>query len=259
MHTDSWFYRFLKAWPGGFFTLLGLPAALAERYTFDSVELKKTGWRIDGILRPREKADPFYVIEIQAYGLPSFYANLFSKVFGFLELNDPRQDWRAVAIFLERGFEPAETTPYDDLLNSARVRRIYLDELPPQNDPPLALGIWQLISAPEERVRRLLPKLLHKARNELPDRVLSGQLIQLVAEILVKRFVNLGKEEVGRMLQLHDIRESRAVKEVCEETRRQTKEEIARKLLAEGMAPATIAKVAGLALKEVRRLASAKQ
>lgn len=93
----------------------------------------------------------------------------------------------------------------------------------------------------------------------MPDRVLSGQVIQLVAEMLVKRFVNLSKKEISRMLQLHDIRDSRAVKEVCEETRRQTKEEIARKLLAEGMAPATIAKVAGLALKEVRRLASAKQ
>ena len=73
VHTDSWFYRFLKAWPAGFFTLLGLPAALAERYAFDSVELKKTGWRIDGVLRPKHEADPFYLIEIQAYGLATFW------------------------------------------------------------------------------------------------------------------------------------------------------------------------------------------
>src|SRR5689334_20828717 len=89
MHTDSWFYRFLKAWPGGLFALLGLPASLAKRYTFDSVELKKTGWRIDGVLRRKANTDPFYVIEFQAYRLPTFYANVFNKVFGYLELNDP--------------------------------------------------------------------------------------------------------------------------------------------------------------------------
>jgi predicted transposase/invertase (TIGR01784 family) len=260
MHTDSWFYRFLKTWPGGFFTLLGLPASLAERYTFDAVELKKSGWRIDGVLRPDDKRDPFYVIEVQAYALPTFYANVFCKVFGYLELNDPAQDWRAVPIFVERAFEPQHLTPYEDLLNSGRVRRIYLGELPAEDDPPLALGIWQLASAPEERIRALVPKLLRKARNELSDSTLSGQVIQLVQEFLVKRFVNLSSEEFRRMFELHDIRDSRVVKEACEqtrrETRRETKETIARRLLAEGVAPATVAKAVGLTVKEIRQLAS---
>lgn len=263
MHTDSWFYRFLKAWPAGFFGLLGLPASVAERYTFDSVELKKSGWRIDGVMRPKDPSDPFYVIEFQAYDLATFYANLFCKVFGFLELNDPAQDWRAVAIFLERSLEPDHLGPYEDLLNSARVRRVYLDELSPGNDPPLALGIWQLVSAPEDRIKQLLPNLIDKARNELSDRTLSTKVIELVQEILLRRFVNLNQQELMRMVKLHDLRESKAVQEVCELTRREsereTKKAIAKNLLMAGMTPAAIAKAVGLPLKEIRRLISTKE
>jgi predicted transposase YdaD len=123
--------------------------------------------------------------------LPAFYANLFAKVFGYLEMNDPEQDWRAVAIFLERRFEPTEREPYRVLLDSPRVTRIYLDELPPQSDPPLALGIWEIVSAPRDRVREVAPKVVRKAAQELTDTALRRQVIQLVEEFLIKRFTSL--------------------------------------------------------------------
>ncbi len=286
MKTDPWFYRLLKAWPAGFFDLLGLPPTLAQRYSFDSVELKKEGWRIDGVFRPLDTKDPVYFLEIQGYSLPTFYANFFAKVFGYLELNDPAQDWRAVAIFVERSFEPVPTQPYESLLSSPRVTRLYLDELPTQADLPLAKGIWQLVAASESRARLLAPKVLAKAQAELTDSALRRRVIQLLQEFLIKRFAALRPEELQAMLNLPDIRDTRFFKEVLQEGlkegmktgmkqgrkqgrkqgmkkgislgRRETKEEIARNLLAGGLAPEIIAKAAGLSVKEVRRLTSTK-
>src|SRR5262245_17909353 len=128
MKTDSWFFRLLKVRPAFFFDLLALPASQAERYAFDSVELKKASLRIDGVFRPLKPNDPVFILEIQGYLSQAFYANLFSKVFSYLEMHDSGQDWRAVAIFLQRSFEPAKTEPYEMLLNSPKVMRIYLDD-----------------------------------------------------------------------------------------------------------------------------------
>jgi predicted transposase YdaD len=65
MKTDSWFYRFLKTWPAGFFELLGRPASEAARYHLEAVELKKESVRIDGVFRPLDPAHPVYFLEIQ--------------------------------------------------------------------------------------------------------------------------------------------------------------------------------------------------
>ncbi len=318
MKTDPWFYRLLKAWPAGFFDLLGLPVAQAQRYSFESVELKKEGWRIDGVFRPHDNQDPVYFLEIQGYSLPAFYANFFAKVFGFLEVNDPGQDWRAVAIFLQRAFEPAQRQPYDMLLACPKVTRIYLDELPVQEDPPLAQGVWQLVGASESRAKLLGPKVLARATRELTDSVLRRRVIQLLQEFLIERFAALSPQELQAMLNLPDFRDTRFFREAFEEGKkkgiaalspqelqsmlnlpdfrdtrffreafeegtkkgrktgrktgmktgmkkgislgqRATKEEIAKNFLAAGLPPEIIAKGTGLPVKEIRRLASAKE
>src|SRR5579863_8099014 len=136
METDSFFCNFLKQVPETLFQLLGLPGNLAKAYRFDSVELKKA-MRIDGLFLPTKAGLPLYFVEVQFHSSAAFYANLFAKVFCYLEENDPAQEWIAVAIFGSRRFEPKNTGPYSDLLNSARVKRIYLDEVSIPSDPPL--------------------------------------------------------------------------------------------------------------------------
>jgi predicted transposase/invertase (TIGR01784 family) len=140
METDSFFCQLFKHLPQTLFELLGLPAAQARAYRFDSVEVKKS-FRIDGLFLPRRAGLPLYFVEVQFRRLPRFYANLFAKVFCYLEENDPAQDWRAVAVFPSRRAEPPHRGPYEDLLQSPRVVRIYLDELPPTADPPVGLAL----------------------------------------------------------------------------------------------------------------------
>src|ERR1700730_2734432 len=152
METDSFFCQLFKQMPQTLFELLGLPAERARAYRFDSVEVQKS-FRIDALFLPRRANLPLYFVEVQFRSLATFYANLFAKVFCYLEENDPAQEWLAVAVFPSRNVEPKNLAPYQDLLQSRRVRRIYLNEHLMPADPPLGLGILQLVSAPVSQAR----------------------------------------------------------------------------------------------------------
>ena len=102
METDSFFCQLLKQLPQTLFELLGLPAERALAYRFDSVEVKKS-LRIDGVFLPATTDLPVMLVEVQFQTSAKFYANLFGKVFWYLEENDPAQEWIAVAIFSSRG------------------------------------------------------------------------------------------------------------------------------------------------------------
>src|ERR1700676_5296694 len=101
METDAFFCQLFKQLPETLFELIDQPAARAKSYRFDSVELKKA-FRIDGLFVPNRATLPLYFVEVQFQRSPKFYANLFAKVFCYLEENDPRQEWVAVAIFPSR-------------------------------------------------------------------------------------------------------------------------------------------------------------
>src|SRR5437016_1849886 len=120
METDAFFCQLFKQLPQTLFELLGLPPTRATAYRFDSVELKKS-LRIDGLFVPTRAALPLYFVEVQFQRVAKFYANLFAKVFCYLEENDPQPDWVAVAMFPSRKEEPKGIEPYRELLQSPRV------------------------------------------------------------------------------------------------------------------------------------------
>ena len=113
------------------------------------MEIKKS-YRLDGLFVPNQASLPVYFIEVQFRRERRFWANLFAKVFFYLEANDPNQDWRAVALFGDRAAEPKPQPPYADLLASPRVQRVYLDELtvPPAAAPGLPAVLARTPKAP---------------------------------------------------------------------------------------------------------------
>src|SRR6266852_8730457 len=117
METDTFFCQLFKQLPETLFQLIGLPGEQARAYRFDSVEVKKS-FRIDGLFLPNCADLPLYFLEVQFQRSAKFYANLFAKVYSFLEENDPGQDWKAVAIFASRQLEPKRLGPYEELLSS---------------------------------------------------------------------------------------------------------------------------------------------
>ena len=163
VQTDHLFYRIFQQFPASFFELIGRSADAAA-YRFDSVELKQTSVRMDGLWKPIKFSSklPLYFGEVQFQKNPNFYSNLFSKVFWYLDKNKPGQNWRAVAIFGQRSLEPKELEPYQELLDSPKVIRIYLDELAKKKTTSLGINIVQLVVANAEQVPEKAINLLER-------------------------------------------------------------------------------------------------
>jgi predicted transposase/invertase (TIGR01784 family) len=249
METDSFFYQLFQQLPQTLFELLGLPAARATAYRFDSVELKKA-FRIDGLFVPKKSSLPLYFVEVQFQRMPTFYANLFAKVFSYLEENDPKQEWIAVAIFPTRKEEPTHLGPYEDLLRSKRVKRIYLEDVAKAKDPPVGLGLLQLLFASEKEAQELAPRVVQKAKTDFADSDLHVKVVELMERLLLRRFPQYDREAMRVKFKLHDIRESKVVKEAIEEE----KKEMIERWLAKGMSHEEIAGLLEISVAEVRRL-----
>ena len=254
MESDSFFCQLFKQLPETLFELLDLPATQAKAYRFDSVELKKS-FRIDGLYLPNRATLPLYFVEVQFRRVQKFYANLFAKVFCYLEENDSKQDWVAVAIFPSRKEEPKYLGPYEDLLRSHRVHCIYLNELPSLAEQSPGLGILQLVSATPEQAKEILNRLVKKSLSVFGDADLGDSVLQLAEELLIRKYAQLGREEVRKMFHLEDLRKTRVWQEAHEEGKSLANRELAQKLLAKGMSPKQVAELTTLRIDEVKRLA----
>jgi len=158
MKTDSIFYRLFQTFPGTFFELINRQASEASAYEFASVELKQTAFRIDGIFLPvpslQEK--PIYFLEVQFQKDPEFYARFFSEIFLYLRLSAPNKAWRSVVVFAKRSLEPTEVEPYQVLLESSQVTRLYLNELGDAAEQSLGVGMIKLVVETKKRTPELV-------------------------------------------------------------------------------------------------------
>lgn len=257
MESDSFFWQLLKQLPDTLFALLGLPTELASRYRFDAVEIKKS-YRLDGLFVPSDPNLPVYIVEVQFRRDLRFYANLFAKVFSYLEANNPSQDWVAVALFANRRVEPKPQPGYQALLATPHVKRIYLDKLEIPDSGSPGLKLLQLVTAPPAESRRLVSQLVHASRHEL-DCERGQVVVELVEELLMRRFTELNREEVRRMFQLHDLRESKVWQEAHDEGKDEGIELMKKRLvdrwLANGKTIKEIADLLEIPPAQVRRLA----
>jgi predicted transposase/invertase (TIGR01784 family) len=273
METDSFFYQLLKKLPETLFALLGQPLTRAADYRFDALEVKKS-YRLDGLVVPVRADLPVYFVEVQFRRTKRFYPNLFAKVFSYLEANDPDQEWTAVAIFPNRAAEPKRQVPYEDLLASRRVRKIFLEELAIPGEAPPGLAILQLATSAENKTVELVSRLMRQARQE-PDCERADVMLQMTEEVLIRRYRQLDREEIRRMFKLHDLRKTRVWQDAHQEGREKGIEEgieegiekgiekgralekrrTIKRLQASGHTLKEIAQLLEISLAEVRRLA----
>lgn len=258
MESDSFFYRLFSDLPQAFFELIGEPAATAKSYRFDSVELKKA-FRIDGLFLPKSRKLPLYFAEVQFQRRANFYANLFAKVFTYLNENDPNQEWVAVAIFESRQVEP-HVGPYDDLLNSKRMKRIYLDEVTTIKNPPVGLGLLQLLFASEAEAKKRVPRIVAQAKSEFADSELQAKLLELMERLLMNQHPELSLEDLRMKFKLHDIRKSKAWQQLREEAHKEGADDKAKEFIeamtAKGKTHKEIADLLNIPEREVKRLAN---
>lgn len=233
MKTDSIFYRLFQTFPGTFFELINRQASEASAYEFASVELKQTAFRIDGIFLPvpslQEK--PIYFLEVQFQKDPEFYARFFSEIFLYLRLSAPNKAWRSVVVFAKRSLEPTEVEPYQVLLLSSQVTRLYLNELGDAAEQSLGVGMIKLVVETKKRTPELVRQLVIKAQQELADEIVQREVLDLIETIVLYKLPKISRQELARMFGLNELKKTRYYQEVREEVREEATLELIMRLL----------------------------
>lgn len=229
MITDPLFYRLFETSPETFFLLLGMSTdsakAMAARYQYQAIEFKETSHRADGVFLPKQAGLPLYFLEVQFYPLASVFADLLVKAYTYLKQHEPGQAFCGVVLFASRSLEPTELAPYRPLLEAGLIRRFYLDEMPELANAPVGLSILYLIREAESQAPARACNLVARARQEIADAALQADLIEFIETVIMYKVPRLTREEIKTMLQLHDIRESRAWQEAKEEGRQEGRQE----------------------------------
>ena len=160
-------------------------------------------------------------------------------------------DWRAVVVYARRSLEPDEPVPYQLLLASQQVQRVYLDELREAAEHSLGIGIMQLVVESEQRATNRAKQLISQTRQQLADTLTQRQIIELIETIMVYKFPSLSRQEVENMLGLDVFRQTK----VYQEAKQEGKLEAVPRLLKLGLSLEQVAEALELEIEVVRQAA----
>jgi len=215
MHTDTIFYQIFLTFHTLLFEILGEPTENARDYQFTSVEVKEKAFRFDGIFLADSVEKPIYFVEVQFQPKPDFYWELIAEINIYLNQFKPVQDWHGIALFAKRSLDVGELTAYQqELINSGRIKRIYLDELPPGS---IGMGLIELIVSKEAQAPELVKTLMARTKTEIEnDREKQG-IIELLETVLLSKFSQLSRQEIEAMFLVSDIKQTRVYQEAKQE------------------------------------------
>ncbi|KAM3099701.1 Rpn family recombination-promoting nuclease/putative transposase [Phormidesmis sp. 146-12] len=257
MRRDSIFYKLFKQLPGLLFELIEEAPPDAARYRFDSVEVKESAFRIDGVFLPPDDAESkqIFFAEVQFQKDEELYRRFFSELFLFLRRSEVAyDDWAGVLIFGSRSMEPTSATWYRSLLSSSQIYWVYLDELGDWRDQPVELGVMLLTIAEKSEAPEQARFLMNRGAQ------LGGRrdIIELVSTIMVYKFTELSREEVAAMLNIQDVQieQTRIYQEIEERQGRNNREAIVVELLTEKFGELSESVKAQLAAMPVDKLKS---
>ncbi|MEY2911360.1 MAG: hypothetical protein RLZZ184_669 [Cyanobacteriota bacterium] len=230
MHTDTIFYQIFLTFHTLLFELLGQPAENAEGYHFTSAEVKEKSFRFDGIFMPDSVEKPIYFVEVQFQYKADFYWELITEINIYLNQYKPEQDWQAVALFPKRSLDVDKLTNYQqELVNSGRIKRIYLDELPSGS---IGMGLIELIISKENQSQELVKNLMARTKTEISNDSERQGIIELLESVLMSKFSQLSRQEIEAMFLLSDIKQTRVYQEAKEEGEQEGKKNLLLRILS---------------------------
>ncbi len=219
MKTDTIYYQLFKRFPSLIFTLLEHQPERAKDYRFESIEVKETSFRIDGVFLPPVGISPriVYFAEIQFQKDEYLYFRFFSETSLYLHRNKNLfDDWFGVIIFSSRSIEPENVTIHRSMLNGPQIQRIYLDEIGNLSEPAIGIRLIQLTLASPEQAPEQARELIRQT-NEADTGFLSKKdIIDMICTIAVYKFSELSRDEVEAMLGLR-LEETRVYKDASAE------------------------------------------
>ena len=268
MKRDTIHYQVFKRFPGLLFELVNNPPPQSRNYRFDSVEVKETSFRIDGVFLPPLGAVPktVFFAEVQFQKDESLYHRFFTESLAYLYRNQSLyDDWRGVVIFPSRSLEPLKTTMHRSLLRSDQVQRIYLNELE-DSQHSLGISLMQLPLASEAHMADQAKQLIARVQQEQTASLAKSEIIDVITTIAVYKFSKLTRAEVEAMLglRLEETRvyqDAKAEGEQIGEQRgeqrgeRNAKLKMVSRLVAKGLSLEEVAELLEMSVEDVRQAA----
>jgi predicted transposase/invertase (TIGR01784 family) len=253
---DAIFYTLFQRFPSLLFELVDRPPMQAQRYRFESVEVKEPTFRIDGVFLPPEDASPkiIFFAEIQFQKDEALYHRFFCESLLYLYRNPALyDDWYGVLIFRDRSLEPDNNTIHRSLLNGPQVKRIYLDEFGDPAQQSMGIRLMQLTIATEDEAVTQARELLEQVQQEESESLSRDAIIDIITTIAVYKFANLSREDVEAMLGLN-LEETRVYQEAKEEGKEEILAVTVPLLLKAGMTVEQIAQQTGIDVTVIRRI-----
>jgi predicted transposase/invertase (TIGR01784 family) len=169
MRRDTIFYRIFSQSPTILFELLSQPPNRSSEYTFDSVEVKETSFRIDGVFLPPDRTGTIFFCEVQFQLDELLYERMISEISIYTyRRRSSLANWSAVAIYPSRSVEQSDTSLFEELLASGRITPIYLDELGDGSELPTGLGLMVLTTLEGDAAISRARQTIEQSRS-LPD------------------------------------------------------------------------------------------
>jgi predicted transposase/invertase (TIGR01784 family) len=253
MKRDSLFYRIFQQAPTLLFELLAETPANAAAYRFDSVEIKQTSFRIDGVFLPPDPSGTVYVCEVQFQPDAVLYERMLSEAaLYFYRYRDRCCDWRLVAIYPSQTLEQADLAPHQLLIDGGKLVRIYLDQLGDLEDLPVGLGLMALTILEDEAAAHAAQQLARRVQNQPDERA----IIELISTILFYKFINLSREEIERMF-TENIEGTRLYRDVERGGKQKMVIRLLKHRFATELPPAILTQIQALSYEQVDDLGDA--
>ena len=215
MKTDTLFYQLFQTFHTLLFELIDRPVSEAEGYQFRSVEIKEKAFRFDGILVPRQKNKPIFLLEVQFQAKPDFYWEFLAEIYLYLNQTRPEQNWQAVAIFAKHSFEPKISDHVRELIDLNRIIRVYLEDWQ-QESGSVGLSIVQLICASKSNAPVMARNLGAKLQQE-NNAISRAQVVKFIETVLVYKFPQLSRQEIEAMFNYSDLKKTRVYRDAKQE------------------------------------------
>lgn len=220
MRRDSIFYQLFQQFPSCLFDLLPTAPPQALSYRFESITVKETAFQLDGVFLPPENSESgmVYFCEVQFQRDDQFYERFFSEIFIYLyRFRQTFSNWQAVVIYPNQQAEQRNYSPYEALLNSPQIHRVYLDELQPGPATSLPIQLIQLTVTQTTEAPELAQRIVQQAQEEPAPT--QQAIIDLAITIIAYKFTHLSRQEVEVMLGFttSELKKSRFYQEITAE------------------------------------------
>jgi predicted transposase/invertase (TIGR01784 family) len=133
-----------------------------------------------------------------------------------LNQSRPEHDWKAIAIFARRSYEPEPRSHVQEMLNCQRILRVYLEDLVDRETDSFAIAIVQLILSTESQAITMARQLGEKIEQE-NDPEIQEQVLELIETVLVYKFPKLTRQEIEAMFTYSDLKQTRVYQDAKEE------------------------------------------